>query len=89
MITPLPPINTPLNQHSLMAIELWLENLGASRSTDDPCLWEWVTSQWSADLKISHDALIVTWKKDGILKTCSLPYGLNRVDLLEVLNQGP
>ena len=72
-----------------MAIELWLENLGASRSKEDPCLWEWVTSKWSAELQISKDALIVTWNKEGTLKTCSLPYGLNRLDLIEVLTQGP
>ena len=33
----LPPESTPLNQHSLPALEAWLQQLGAVRMDDNPC----------------------------------------------------
>ena len=35
----LPPESTPLNQHSLPALEAWLQQLGAVRMDDNPCQW--------------------------------------------------
>ena len=43
----MPPAETPLNQHSLQALELWLQQLGAQRLDDDPCGWSWQEQGWT------------------------------------------
>ena len=43
-MSPLPPPTTPLNQHSLRALEEWLHGLGAEPIDGDRCRWgsgEW------------------------------------------------
>ncbi len=90
----LPSSQTPLNQHSLGALELWLMNLGAERSNENQCLWRWILPQWSADIYIKEDELIVIWTKvdrDPGKQTSQLsfPYGLPRQDVEAALKQGP
>ena len=77
----LPPGNTPLNQHSLVALESWLNQLGAQKSRKNPCLWIWLMPQWSAEIEMDRDELKVIWEKDGKLIKCSFPYGLPRRDV--------
>ena len=85
----LPPLTTPLNQHSLNDIELWLQNLGAEKSNKDPSLWTWVTSTWTAQIKIDVEDLIITWNKDGEDYKYNFPYGLTREDVQLAFDQGP
>ncbi len=85
----LPPANTPLNQHSLVALEDWLTELGAKQSFDDPCSWQWLTLEWYADIKIAKDELQVTWEKNGIKTKCLFSYGLSREDVYAAIIQGP
>ncbi len=85
----LPPPNTPLNQHSLPALESWLDELGASKSTTDPCVWVWSMPQWSAEIKMDVDELQVTWHQDGNLRHCHFPYGLSRLDVQSAIVEGP
>ena len=84
----LPSAQTPLNQHSLGAIELWLVSLGAEKS-EDPCLWLWVQPKWSAEISIKQDELIVVWSEGKIKRRFSFPYGLSRQDVEAALNHGP
>ena len=85
----LPPIDTPLNQHSLLALETWLNDLGATQSKQDPCLWTWLMPEWSAEIKIEKDELEVIWEKDGKRNRCCFPYGLSRKDVQNAIIDGP
>ena len=85
----LPPDNTPLNQHSLAALEAWLTELGAKQSREDLCLWIWIMPNWSTEIKIERDELQVTWEQEGKLSHCSFPYGLPRKDVQIAITQGP
>tara|TARA_Y100001968_G_scaffold79586_2_gene70824 strand:+ start:296 stop:562 length:267 start_codon:yes stop_codon:yes gene_type:complete len=88
-MAPLPPIKTPLNQHSLEDIELWLGNLGAHKSNIDPCLWDWTTPSWTAQIKIDVKELRITWNKNGEKYKYNFPYGLTREDIQLAFDQGP
>ncbi len=85
----LPPANTPLNQHSLGALELWLVNLGAEKDNHNPCLWKWVVNQCTAEISIKQDELIVAWNKNETKSQYSFPYGLPREDVEAALKHGP
>jgi len=85
----LPSPITPLNQHSLVALESWLSSLGAQRSSANPCLWEWALPESSAEIEVRQDELRVTWAQ-GINKSqFNFPYGLSRQDVEAALKQGP
>ena len=85
----LPPIKTPLNQHSLKALELWLKDIGAVKSNKNPCLWDWEMPQWSAEIMMEREMLKITWKKNGERSQCSFPYGLSRDDVQSAILEGP
>ena len=91
----LPSPETPLNQHSIGSLELWLLNLGAVKSTENPCLWRWNNMpQWSAEIYFQQDELMIIWEdkssKDS-KKTSkfTFSYGLPRRDVEAALNHGP
>ena len=46
-----------MNQHSLLAIELWLHTLGAIKNDSNPCVWSWLTADCSAEIEIMQDEL--------------------------------
>ena len=85
----LPPAKTPLNQHSLLAIETWLDHLGAERSSDDRCKWLWLTSNWSAEISLKQEELRITWEQNGQQSQCGFPYGLPRSDVEAAIVAGP
>lgn len=85
----LPSIKTPLNQHSLKALETWLEGLGAQRSHSDPCCWDWDMPQWSAQIKLASDNIRITWEKERSKHHCTFSYGLSREDIQAAFYQGP
>ncbi|WP_320666940.1 DUF3143 domain-containing protein [Prochlorococcus sp. MIT 1307] len=85
----LPPVQTPLNQHSLAALELWLHELGAKKSKEDLCIWTLLMPNWSAEIKIEQDELKVTWEQNGKSSSCSFPYGLSRQDVQIAITEGP
>ncbi len=91
----LPSPETPLNQHSLGSIELWLKHLGAVKSINNPCLWTWSNMpKWSAEIHIKQDELMVIWDQQNIegkdkTSKFSFPYGLPRQDVEAALNHGP
>ena len=73
----LPSETTPLNQHSLRALELWLQELGATRIDDDPCQWLLEASEWRAVLLLDRDDLKI------LEEVCGNHYQLVR-DLINV-----
>ena len=77
----LPPVKTPLNQHSLRQLESWLMSLGAEKCINNPCLWEWITSQGSAQIIFQQDELMVVWGKGEMISQYSFPYGLSRQEI--------
>ena len=85
----LPPPKTPLNQHSIGALELWLTSLGAKRKKENPCLWLWTMPQWSAEIAIKKDELMVVWGEGDAKSQFSFPYGLPRQDVEAALKHGP
>ena len=86
----LPPPTTPLNQHSLRALEQWLLNLGAEPIDGDRCRWSLVTEAWTAELRLEREDLVVVWEdSDAAGSPCSLPYGLSRQDVTSAIQAGP
>ncbi len=85
----LPPSQTPLNQHSLTALESWLEELGAKQNIQDPCLWIWSQSKYSAEIRMGIDELKVTWEQGAKKSQYSFPYGLSRKDVQISIKEGP
>jgi hypothetical protein len=88
-MTALPPGQTPLNQHSLRSLELWLESLGASRSGNDPCVWRWHQPEWSAEIRLEQEDLCVSWQASGHSSQRTFPYGLSRLDVEAAMRAGP
>ncbi|WP_392349373.1 DUF3143 domain-containing protein [Parasynechococcus sp.] len=86
----LPTAETPLNQHSIRALEAWLTQLGATVVEGNPCLWRLVRANWSADLLLEQEDLVVVWGTEATgEQRCSLPYGLSRKDVEAAINAGP
>ncbi len=84
----LPPANTPLNQHSLGAIEFWLVSLGAQKSKN-PCLWKWIVPPWSAEISMKQDELMVVWVEGEATSQFNFSYSLSRQDIEAALKHGP
>ena len=86
----LPSDQTPLNQHSLRALEQWLRELGAEPASDNPCLWVLSCPDWSAQLLLDREELKVIWQQPGQPdRQCLLPYGLPRADVAAAIEAGP
>ncbi|ABX09524.1 conserved hypothetical protein [Prochlorococcus marinus str. MIT 9211] len=73
----------------MTSIELWLSELGAVKSADDPCLWQWHLPKWLAEIELKQDELRVTWTQDTKKSQFDFPYGLPRQDVEAALVQGP
>ncbi len=85
----LPSESTPLNQHSLEAIEFWLKTIGASQSSNNPCQWILSLSEASGHIEICPDELMIIWHNERKETKFSFPYGLSRQDIEDALLQGP
>ena len=88
-MSPLPPDQTPLNQHSLRSLEAWLTDLGAVRTPADPWVWDWQQPSWSAEIRLDQEDLQVTWKQNGGVSQRTFPYGLSRLDAEAAMRAGP
>ena len=85
MISP----DTPINQHSLQSLELWLKNLGATKDIDNPSKWYLMLNNWNATIIFEQEDLSVTWESKGELTKRLFSYCINREDIENAILQGP
>ena len=83
------PANSPLNQHSLQSLELWLKNLGATKDPEDPSKWFLLRVNWEATIIFEKDDLRVVWDRGGELTKRLFSYSINREDVENAILQGP
>ena len=81
--------STPINQHSLKSLELWLQNLGAIKDINNPSIWHLGLSNWNAIICFEQEDLCVTWDYDGKLTKRLFSYCINREDVENAILQGP
>ena len=84
----LPPDNTPLNQHSLGSLELWLNEIGAKKNFEDKSLWELAMPSWSASIRMEKNDLRIIWKKEEKQSQCIFSYSLPRKYVQDVIMDG-
>ena len=83
------PSDTPINQHSLQSLELWLKDLGATKDIDNPSKWYLLLSNWNATITFEQEDLFVVWESGGILTKRMFSYCINREDIENAILQGP
>ena len=83
------PSDTPINQHSLQSLELWLNALGAVKDIDNPSKWYLLLTNWNATIIFEEENLSVVWESEGILTKRLFSYCINREDIENAILQGP
>ena len=83
------PPNTPINQHSLQSLELWLFDLGAKKDNNSPSTWYLLLSNWNATIVFEQDDLSVVWESEGEETKRLFSYCINREDVENAILQGP
>ena len=83
------PSNTPINQHSLQSLELWLTNLGAKKEVNNPSKWYLNLSNWDATIVFEKEDLSVVWKSEQKETKRLFSYCINREDVENAILQGP
>ena len=83
------PPDTPLNQHSLQSLELWLKDLGATKDTNNPSKWYLLRSTWKAIISFEQEDLSVAWESESKLTKRLFSYCINRGDIENAILQGP
>ena len=83
------PADTPINQHSLQSLELWLKDLGATKDIDNPSKWYLLLNEWNATISFEQEDLRVVWDCDGKLTKRLFSYCINREDIENAILQGP
>ena len=83
------PSDTPINQHSLQTLELWLENLGAKKDDTNPSKWHLRLTDWNATIIFEQEDLSVVWQSGDELTKRLFSYCINREDIENAILQGP
>ena len=83
------PSDTPINQHSLQTLELWLKDIGATQDIDNPSKWYLLLSNWNATITFEQEDLSVVWESGGNLTKRLFSYCINRGDIENAILQGP
>ena len=83
------PSNTPINQHSLQSLELWLKTLGAKKDINNPSKWNLLLTNWNATIIFEQEDLSVVWESDGEETKRLFSYCINREDVENAILQGP
>ena len=81
--------NKPINQHSLKALELWLNDLGAVKDTQNQSKWYLLLSNWNATIIFEQEDLSVMWESEGQKTKRLFSYCINREDVENAILQGP
>ena len=85
----LPSAEIPLYSHPLPALEEWLRSSGFTRSEEDVCLWTLERPQWTAQLLLQSDGLVISWSQEGTSTERAFSYGLSRADVEAAILAGP
>ena len=85
MISP----DTPINQHSLQALELWLTDLGAKKDIKNPSRWNLLLANWNATIIFEQEDFSVVWESQGEETKRLFSYCINREDVENAILQGP
>ena len=81
--------NTPINQHSLKSLELWLTNLGATRDENNLSKWYLLLPNWNAIIIFGQEDLCVICESEGRETKRLFSYSINREDVENAILQGP
>ncbi len=82
VMSALPAASTPLYNHPLHHIEMWLETQGCVRSETSQSTWLCDREPWQAVVTLGETQLQVVYNyPDGSHKSLSLPYSLSREDM--------
>lgn len=88
----LPAADTPLYNHTLPDIELWLTQQGCQQNVSDLNHWEIIKTGWRADLILEIDSLIVRYLNASDMGEDiqrGFKYSLSRQDLEDAIFAGP
>ena len=80
---------SPINDHSLQSLELWLQGLGAKRDSEDQSKWYLKLANWNAIINFEQEDLSVVWEFNGQSKKRLFSYCINREDVENAILQGP
>ena len=70
-------------------MEEWLRSSGFTRSEEDVCLWTLERPQWTAQLLLQSDGLVISWTQEGTSTERAFSYGLSRADVEAAILAGP
>lgn len=88
----LPAADTPLYNHTLPDIELWLTQQGCKQNDSELNRWEIAKTAWRADLLLETDSLVVRYIEAGDAGEDiqrGFKYSLSRQDLEDAIFAGP
>lgn len=88
----LPSADTPLYNHTLPDIELWLKQQGCQQDNSALNRWEISKAAWRADLILETDSLVVCYFEVGNAGEeiqRGFKYSLSRQDLEDAIFAGP
>jgi hypothetical protein len=88
----LPSATTPLYNHPLPDIEVWLRQQGCTQDTKELNGWRVVRPHWEAEIILETDCIVVRYINAGaddkdIQRV--FKYSLSRQDLEEAIFSGP
>ncbi|NEQ52791.1 MAG: DUF3143 domain-containing protein [Leptolyngbya sp. SIO3F4] len=88
----LPSADTPLYNHTLPDIELWLKQQGCEQDISELNCWKIAKVNWHAHLILETDSLVVRYvdaASDGEDIQRGFKYSLSRQDLEDAIFTGP
>lgn len=88
----LPSADTPLYNHTLPDIELWLKQQGCQQDVSELNRWEIDKASWQADLILETDSMVVRYVgagSSGEDLQRGFKYSLSRQDLEDAIFAGP
>ena len=80
---------TPITQHSLQSLELWLTDLGAVKDINNPSKWYLLLSNWNATISFEQEDLCVIWESGGKDTKRLFSYWIYIEDVENAILQGP
>lgn len=88
----LPTPSTPLYNHPLPDIEIWLTEQGCQQDPSNLNQWQVKRPTWEANISLEIDSILVIYlgaSEDGRDLQRSFKYSLSRKDLNDAIFAGP